>query len=376
MIHTDILIVGGGVIGLTTAYYLSKKGLTVKVLDRGVLGAEASWSGAGIIPPGKLHPEAAPMDQLRAISAEQYPTLSQELKEITGVENGYHVCGGVEFLEEFEAPLADGWRREGIEVEALDASTFQQRFPGVNRITDRSCYLPEMAQVRNPWHLKALISACIVKRVQVRPKLGFTMFKAEEDQIVGVRLTNWETLSADRYLIAAGAWSGQLLADLGVTVHVRPVRGQMVLFHLPERPFEPILLHGKCYIVPRQDGRVLVGATEEHDAGFSKLPTEEGVRGLVQFAERLCPTLEHAEIETTWAGLRPHTIDGLPYMGRVPGYRNLFIATGHFRSGIQLSPATAQVMTEMICSEVPSIPMESFSLNREPHSSYRPTFRS
>jgi glycine oxidase len=376
MSQTDVLIVGGGVIGLTTAYFLSKKGLSVKVLDRGILGAEASWAGAGIIPPGNSAGVTDPMDRLRALSAEMYPSLMRELEELTGSPTGYEVCGGVEFLDPFEQPLADAWEAEGLQVEALEEAEFSQRFPGVRRVTSRSYHLPKMAQVRNPWLIRALIGACMVKRVQVRPKLGFAMFKAEEGQILGVRLTNWETLTADRYLIAAGAWSGQLLADLGIHVQIRPVRGQMVLFRLPNREFKPILIHGKRYLVPREDGRILAGATEEYDAGFNKTPTEEGVRGLIRFAESVYPALEQAEIETTWAGLRPHSIDGMPYLGRVPGYHNIFVATGHFRSGIQLSPGTGLVMSEMICGETTTIPLDDLRLDRTPNPGYAPAFRS
>lgn len=376
MSQTDVLIVGGGVIGLTTAYFLSKKGLSVKVLDRGTLGAEASWAGAGIIPPGDSGGVTAPMDRLRALSSEMYPGLSRELEELTGSPTGYHVCGGVEFLEPSELALADAWRDEGIAVEQLDESRFAERFPGVNRVAPQSLHLPQMAQVRNPWLMRTLIGACMVKRVQLRPKLDFSMFKVEEEKILGVRLTNWETLKADKYLIAAGAWSGQLLAEMGVPVQVRPVRGQMVLFRMPGRAFGPILIHGKRYLVPREDGHVLAGATEEYEAGFHKNTTEEGVRGLIRFAESVVPALKHAEIETTWAGLRPHSVDGMPYLGQVPGYRNLFVATGHFRSGIQLSPATGLVMSELICGEVPSIPIEDLGLDRVPNTGYAPAFRS
>lgn len=376
MSQTDVLIVGGGVIGLTTAYFLSKKGLSVKVLDRGTLGAEASWAGAGIIPPGNSSGVTEPMDRLRALSSEMYPSLARELEEQTGSPTGYEVCGGVEFLEAFEQPLADAWHREGIAVEPLDEWQFQERFPGVNRLTSRSTYLPQMAQIRNPWLIRSLISACMVRRVQLRPKLGFAMFKAEEGKILGVQLTNWETLTADRYLIAAGAWSGQLLADMGIHIQIRPVRGQMVLFRLPKRDFPSILIHGKRYLVPREDGRILAGATEEYDAGFNKTPTEEGIRGLIRFAESIYPPLEQAEIETTWAGLRPHTVDSMPYLGAVPGYSNLFIAAGHFRAGIQLAPATGQVMSEVICGEAPSIPIASLGLDRVPNLDYAPAFRS
>ena len=376
MQHTDVLIVGGGVIGLTTAYYLSRRGLTVKVLDRGVLGAEASWAGAGIVPPGNPDKATTPMDRLRGISSDHYPLLTQELLEISGVDNGYRVCGGIEFLEPNETEFIGGWQHEGIDFESLDPAAMATRFPMVQSPTSEPYYFPKMAQVRNPWHLKALISACMVKRVHLRPKMGFAIFKPRGDQIIGVRLTNWETLSANHYVLASGAWSSQLLADLEVSIPVKPVRGQIVLFR-PDQPiFSAVFIHGKRYLVPREDGRVLAGSTEEPEAGFEKQTTEAGVKGLTDFARKLVPDLHKAEIETSWAGLRPGTPDGIPYLGLVPGYRNLFVATGHFRSGIQLSPGTAQVLTELIMGETPSVSMDYFRLDRPRNTGFTPAFRS
>jgi glycine oxidase len=136
----------------------------------------------------------------------------------------------------------------------------------------------------------------------------------------------------------------------------------MVLFHAGARPFRPIILHGPRYLVPRGDGRVLAGSTEE-DVGFDRSTTTDGTEELRSFALRIAPCLSRATIETTWAGLRPATPDGLPYLGLVPGVSNLFVAAGHFRSGIQMSPATGKLLTEAMMSK-PNRVLDAFAVDR------------
>ena len=133
---------------------------------------------------------------------------------------------------------------------------------------------------------------------------------------------------------------------------------------------------GKRYLVPRADGRVLVGSTEEPEAGFEKANTPEGVHGLVDFARRLVPRLADAEVEKTWAGLRPGSPDGLPFIGPVPGHPNVLVAAGHFRAGVQLSIGTAEIVRDLVTGQPPGIPIEAFRLDREPHGTTRPAFRS
>src|SRR5262249_45579767 len=151
------------------------------------------------------------------------------------------------------------------------------------------------------------------------------------------------TTHAGRFLLCAGAWSDELLAPLGWRPGIRPVRGQIALLNTGRDGPLPLLLAGKRYLVPRGDGLVLVGSTEE-DAGFDVRPTAGGVAGLLALATALVPSLAGAALERSWAGLRPGSPDGLPYMGRVPGVENVFVGAGHFRAGLQLSPASGRVL--------------------------------
>ncbi len=368
-----MLIIGGGVIGLTTAYYLAGDGVTVLVLDQGELGRQASWAGAGIIPPGNARRAPTSYDKLRATSSEMYPALSHELRERTGIDNGYVVCGGLEIAEETEPLPLDAWQQEGIAFESLDAGRLRARLPHVGPSFAQTYFLPGMAQVRNPRHVQALIAGCRQRGVYFQTECAVTGFVREAAGIGAVE-TSAGRLSAGKYLVAAGAWSERLLQEVGCRPGVRPVRGQIALLQA-ETPLRPILLHGKRYLVPRLDGRVLVGSTEE-DVGFDARPTASAIGELLAFAVGLVPDLADTALERCWAGLRPGNPDGLPFLGAVPGYRNLFVATGHYRSGIQLSPATGLVMQQLLTNRTPLIELDAFGLDRPSGSTVAPAFRS
>jgi glycine oxidase len=354
----DVLIVGGGVIGLTTAYHLARDGLRVSLVEAGEIGRQASWAGAGILVPGDPDRARTPIDQLRTRSVALYPELSAALREETGIDNGYRVCGGVELPEEgHEGELpTEEWHGEGAWVEPLPASEISARSGGLVANAPCAVYLPEMGQVRNPRHLKALQAACQRRGVTLMP--GWPVRKVGGDGVEG----EGGKLAAGKVLIAGGAWAGLLLAPLGVNLAIRPVRGQIVQLRLPPGR-RPIVLKGKRYLVPREDGLTLVGSTEE-EAGYNAVTTEEGVAGLLAFARGVNPWLGTVPVERTWAGLRPASADGLPYLGPVPGVPGLFVAAGHFRSGLFLSPGTGLAMAQLLTGKPTIVPLTAFRVGR------------
>jgi glycine oxidase len=372
--HADVLVIGGGVIGLTTAYYLARDGARVAVVDKGDLGREASWAGAGIIPPGVPGRARTAFDRLRAVSAEMYPELSRDLRERTHIDNGYRVCGGLELISP-ERPLpVEAWRAEGIAFREVEGETVRQVEPSLSPDVWRGYHLPGMAQVRNPRHLKALASACAADRVRLLPHHAVHCFIKTGRRIDAVR-TERGDLAGDRFLVAAGAWTDGLLEQVGWRPGVRPIRGQIALLQTDTPLVRGVVLEGKRYLVPRDDGRVLVGATEE-DAGFDARPTAAGVAGLLAFAARLVPALADAVLERCWAGLRPGSPDSLPFLGPVPDCPNLFVAAGHFRAGIQLSPATGRALADLLLGRPPALPLDDFRLDRPPAPPGQTAFRS
>jgi glycine oxidase len=360
--HPDVLILGGGVIGLSTAWFLAEAEVRVAVVDKGDFGREASWAGAGILPPARLEHAQDGVDRLRAHSWQMFPSLSRKLREETGIDNGFLVCGGFEVITGPDEEHSDEWRGKGIAFEELIGDELHRRYPDLAPAIQRAYYLPDMAQLRNPRHLKALQVACAARGVSLRPGCPVQRLVRSGSRIDAVD-TDQGRLTAERYLIAAGAWSEALLESLGWRPGIRPVRGQIALLNTGTAGVRPLLVHGKRYLVPRGDGRMLVGSTEE-DAGFASHTTSSAIAELLQFATSLVPSLAEATVERCWAGLRPGSPDGRPFLGAVPGFDNLFVAAGHFRTGIQLSPGTALVMKQLLLGEKPTISLEEFRLSR------------
>jgi glycine oxidase len=375
----DVVIVGGGVIGLSVAYVLAREGIRSTLLDRREFGREASWAGAGLIPPCSERPPSLPFELLRSWSARLYPKWSEALREETGIDNGFRRTGGVDvaWTEDEENALrtsAGRWRSDGIVYERLAPGDFVRVEPALNPTLRVVYYLPDRAQIRNPWHLRALEAALEARGVCLRPNESVVGFETAAGRVTAVR-TERGRIPCGQVIVTAGAWSAGLLEMLGLRVPTPPVKGQIVLLRCQGGALRRIVEHGRNYLVPREDGRILVGATEE-DAGFDTRTTTQGVRDLLDEAIRLIPALAHAEVERAWAGLRPGSIDSRPYLGPVPDYSNLLVATGHKRAGLQLSPATAEAIADLVLGRPPRIDLSVFRIDREPASSSDDVFRS
>ncbi len=375
----DIVIVGGGVIGLAIAYALVREGLGPIVLDRSQLGREASWAGAGLIPPESRPDVLNPSIALRSYSARLFPAWSEALREETGIDIGYRSTGGVDVAltdreDQSLRNAAGRWRSEGIVFERLAPSDIMRVEPALSRELRSAYFLPDRAQVRNPRFLRALCEAVSRRGGQLKPWSPVESFKIEKSRIVAVRTSEGD-IPCRTAVMAAGAWSGRLLEQLGLHAPTPPVKGQIVLLRGERCLLHRIVEHGKNYLVPRDDGRILVGATEEN-AGFDTRPTACGARDLLDEALRLCPVLAQATVEATWAGLRPGSIDSKPYIGTAPGFDNLFVATGHKRAGLQLAPGTAEIVADLVLDRRPRIDPAAFGLDREPDQADDDTFRS
>ncbi len=368
----DCLIVGGGVIGLSLAYELAGHGVKVRVIDRGEPGKEASWAGAGILPPANSQTAVHPLDQLRALSYELHPRWAERLRAESGIDTGYRRCGGIYLARSVgEAAALHGMRglleEEGVAVRLLTASELADLEPAFTHAVDTrqvkaACLLPDEAQLRNPDHLKALLACCERRGVAIRGGVEAERFEIAGDRLRAV-ITNSGRLEANSFCFASGAWTCLLLKQLNIPTGILPIRGQMVMFKCAQRLFTRVVNEGPRYMVPREDGRVLAGSTEE-EVGFNKRTTSAAIAELTDFACDLLPQLRDAEVERTWAGLRPGSFDGFPYLGVVPGVHNAFVAAGHFRSGLFNSPGTAVVMSQLMRGERPQIDLTPFRIGR------------
>ena len=367
----DIAIIGGGVIGLSIAWQLSKAGTNVVVIDRQAMGSEASWAGAGILPPWKMEFAEHAKEKLSALSFEQHDSWAMQLREQSGIDTGFRRCGAAFVARttgEAGALLGQAleWEERGVQVERLETAQLCEIIPAfapqANNVL-ASVFLPEEAQLRNPDHLKALIAACQKNGVTFLAGQGDVVLSKRGDRVSEITTSTGQTVVADRFCVAAGAWSQGLLEPLGVSLSTLPVRGQMSLYKIPNRPFNPILYEGTRYIVPRDDGHIVVGATLE-EAGFDKSTTESGIEELRHFAEGLVDGLSEANLVKSWAGLRPASFDGFPYIGPAPSCENLWIATSHFRNGLLWSTGTAILMSQMLRGEAVAFDLSAFRIER------------
>lgn len=355
----DVLIAGGGVIGLSVAWELARQGVSVLVVDQSRPGQEASWAGAGMLPPGNPEHATPGESSLRALSCSVWPDWTNHLRETTGIDNGYRNSGGLQLS--LTGDVRDElrfWGEEGVRARGVTGEDLLALESGLGSEFQSACFLPEMCQVRNPRHLKALIAACLASGVEFLDGTPVTGWDIEQGRVVAAR-TPGGHIQAGQFVITAGAWSKPLLENSGCSLPIEPVRGQIALLRTQPGLFTRILEIGSRYLVPRSDGRVIVGSTEER-VGFTKGNTASGIQGLLQLATRVVPDLGDAELERCWAGLRPSLQDGLPVIGPVPETENLFVAAGHFRSGLQNSPGTGVLLSEMILGHEPSISMEPF----------------
>lgn len=371
----DVVIVGGGVIGLTTALMLADAGKRVVILERTRIGTEASWAGAGMLPPGNLSTAVTPEQRLRGLSHQLWPNLTERLRSETQIDNGYVHCGALELPECREDQTAGlerirmEWREQEIEAEIIrhasdsdSSDSDRQEVPAYG--FESAVFLPDFCQVRNPRHLKALGAACLGQGVVIRESVSSVQLREVSSGAWSVE-SSCGHFSDCQILAAAGAWTADVLQPTGTELPIVPVRGQMVQFRTAPGLLKRVIEQGRRYLVPRPDGLVLAGSTEE-EAGFEKKNTSAAVAELIRFATRLVPALEDAEIERTWAGLRPGSPDELPYLGRVPGTENVFAAAGHFRSGLQMSPGTAAVLAALMTGQTPPIPINGLEPGRLP----------
>lgn len=360
---SDVVVVGGGVIGLSVAYELAGQGVSVTVLEQGQFGQEASWAGAGMLPPGNF--SAAPQGEpkLRGLSYSLWNGLSAQLQEQTGVDNGFRRCGCLHVS--FDANPAElqqllaTWHQEGVAAEALDPGELQRYEPAVSQQVTAAFRLPDLCQVRNPRHLKALQRGCELRGVKLICGTQVVDWHTQGEQVLAAQTAD-QHYSASKFVITAGAWTRHLLQRAGIAAPIGPVRGQIALLNATPLPFRHVIEVGHRYLVPRADGRILIGSTME-SVGFDKRTTTSGINGLLQFAQQVVPSLANATVERCWAGLRPGSSDGLPIIDRVPEHSNLFVAAGHFRAGLQLSPATAVIIRQLLLGQAVDLELNQFS---------------
>lgn len=345
------IIVGGGLIGMLTARELVASGAAVTLVERGRAGQEASWAGGGILSP--LYPwrYPDPVGDLAAWGQPVYPRLAEELAEETGIDPQW-TPSGLLILDAEEAEKAAAWAAaRRVALERVNAAQVRELEPHLGDAPEAAIWMPEVAQVRNPRLVRALRASLLARGVELREETAVHGLRCANGRVNGVD-TAAGPLEADAVIVAAGAWAAELLAPTGLDLPVVPVRGQMLLFHAAPGLVQRIVLSRDHYVIPRRDGRVLAGSTLEQ-AGFDKSTTEAAGRELAAEAQRLIPALARYPVEHHWAGLRPGSPSGVPYIGAHPELAGLHVSVGHYRNGVVLGPASARLLADLVLGRPP-----------------------
>lgn len=359
---SDYLIVGGGVIGMMMARELAIAGADVTLVDRLGCAEESSWAGGGIVSP--LYPwrYKDPVTALATWSQSSYVLLAQELIEETGFDPELRQKGMFMVSVE-DADDAQAWAaKHHRPLTTVDADFLYQKEPHLKEGFGEALWMPEVGSIRNPRLGRSLRESLMVRdNVTVLEHQPLESLIIEGEQVKGI-VTNKGELRADKTILAAGSWSGELLKPLGLNVPVAPVRGQMMLFKAKPGLVNRVVLMDGRYVIPRNDGRVLVGSTLEH-TGFVKETSHEARDSLFETAINIVPELADYPIEHHWAGLRPGSPEGIPYIGEVPGYENLYLNAGHFRNGLVLAPASTRLLADQLLGRKPIIDPAPYELD-------------
>lgn len=351
---TTVLILGGGVVGLMSAMRMAYSGLEVSIVERQRVGSESSWAGGGIVSP--LYPwrYSPAVTALSHWSQDFYPKLGEQLLAQTQVDPEVYATG-LYWLDLDDDAQALAWaRREGRPLREVAMAEVQRAVPALAPGFGRALHMADVANVRNPRLIKALRAALLqMPNVTLHEHCAVTGFIREGERIAGVQ-TSQGDMRADQVVLAAGAWSGELMKTLGLELPVEPVKGQMILYKCAADFLPSIVLAKGRYAIPRRDGHVLVGSTLEH-AGFDKTPTEDALESLKASAVELIPALANAEVVGHWAGLRPGSPEGIPFIGPVPGHEGLWLNCGHYRNGLVLAPASCQLLADLMLGREPIV---------------------
>lgn len=338
----DCIVIGGGIIGMTTARELAIRGLSVSLFDKGKLGRESSWAAGGILSPMRPwleHPDSTELSNEGKVS---YEGFVEGLKEQTGIDPEYY-RSGILMINKSDVEHTRQWAVNNR------VSFYEncKKFPSNMHIPAKSIFLPDIAQVRVSRLLKALHASLLELDVTIFEDTAITGLEINSGRCNSVVIKS-EKYYADSFIISAGAWSEKILGINTSEIKIKPVMGQMLCVKFPSQQLETMVLDGGYYFIPRKDGHVLIGSTMEV-VGFAKVTTQIARNDLMEWACAHWPDIADARFVKQWSGIRPATDNGKPYLEKLKDHENVYINTGHFRKGILQAPICARNIADMVC---------------------------
>lgn len=365
-----ILVFGGGVIGLSCAFELKRRGFAVTVLERGTCGGQASGAAAGMLAPYSENTEQPdPFFRLCLQSLRLYPDWQLAVKEASGQDFEYSATGSLYVMYHEADVLAMKSRKlwqdkHGARSEMLGAAELRGLEPHMAQEAIGALRYPGESHVYAPGYVKALEEACRRIGVVIRDGLErLTIARWRDGAEVRADATN-ESFRGDTLVVANGAWSGLMEPVFGMTIPVYPIRGQICAYETPDMPVRHMVFCSQGYVVGKRGGTLVCGASEDI-AGFETSVTRRGIARLEHWNRKLFPFLGRLRPFHEWAGLRPATQDGFPLLGKLAASDSVLFATGHYRNGILLSPVTAHIIADLLEGREPDgLPLAPFAPER------------
>lgn len=365
---SDVVVIGAGINGLLLSRELAAAGARVKLVEAGKVGKEASWAGGGIVSP--LYPwrYKPAITALASWAQKFYPELVFQLSEETGMDVEYQQSGLL-MLDAEDKDEALLWARSNNQsMEQVSSDRCYEQESGLAPGFAGGLWMREVGNIRNPRLCQALKRSLeinpAVEIIEDSPVCGLEIASENIKSIQVKSAEGMSRLQGDSFVVTAGAWSRQLLKTLNLELElaIEPVKGQMLLYKFEKPPINSILLFDGRYLIPRKDGHVLVGSTLEY-LGFNKETTVDARTSLQDSASRILPEIKDRSPTGQWAGLRPGTKDGVPYIGAIEPYSNFFINAGQFRNGLVLAPASARLLSDIICQRQTIIDPTPYALS-------------
>jgi glycine oxidase len=364
---TDVLIVGGGIIGCSIAYFLRKAHVTVTLLERGDIGSQASGAAAGLRAPLGPLSGPGPFADLLLSGFAQLVELVPELEDISGVTVHYEQTGALRIVRNAKriAHLQKRfarWQPLGLQLYWLNGEEVRQREPTLASDICAGVYIPAESQLQASSLVHAFAQAAHKLGAEISPHQEVEHVSTRGSQVISVTTVAGESIACQRLVIASGAWSQQLTRLLHLQLPITPLHGQLAAFSQTNPALQHIIFGDAAYTIPRGN-RILVGATKE-EMGFDTSVTTPGTNWLTTTATRLLPQLHKSTLQATWAGLRPSTPDSHPIIDFLAPWENVLIASGHNSTGVMLSAITGQCVSDMVTTSLVPAIVQPFSAGR------------
>ncbi|GHO59255.1 glycine oxidase ThiO [Ktedonobacter robiniae] len=355
---TDVLIIGGGIIGCSITYFLRKQGVEVSVLEKERLGAQASGAAVGLLAPIR------PLAQLDAYKAlllagmKRFPVILPELEAVTGINVAYEQTGTLRLLPREKVSPTQTWVREwqqaGFDIQLLSQEELYTYEPRILPGVEGAVSIKDEAQVSPSQLVQVFAQAARILGAHLYEHTEVVALQRSDSTCcaTGVRTAKNDIISCDTLIIAAGAWSKDIGSWLDIPLPVHPIRGELIAVQQLSPPLQPILFDEgifdeDVYLAPKPNGTIIIGSTKAH-VGFDTSVSSGGILRLLTVATQLLPALTTSSVDRIWAGLRPKTPHSRPIIGRVPHWKNVIVASGHGGFGITLSILTGEVIAELI----------------------------